>query len=161
MKKLALAFSWLLLTAILLSGCREGPGESGTFRIPVTFGDGTEGEYEFIGEEGKIGMLVGGGDIVVDDTQKYMWFIWQDEDVFRPTVTTKIAATHVKSGETMDVVDVTGTAMMDLNVHKVPSSITFPRTGLWKLEAHLDNEYFTEIFVNVKENDHPDHVSSS
>ncbi|MFA9560139.1 hypothetical protein ACERII_22750 [Evansella sp. AB-rgal1] len=34
---------------------------SSTFHIPVTFGDGTEGEYVLIGEEGRIGFLVGSG----------------------------------------------------------------------------------------------------
>lgn len=34
---------------------------SPTFTIPVTYNEGTKGEYVLIGKEGKVGILVGSG----------------------------------------------------------------------------------------------------
>lgn len=40
---------------------KENREVSPSFSLPVTFGDGTKGEYLMIGEEGKVGLLVGSG----------------------------------------------------------------------------------------------------
>ena len=54
---------------------------STTFSLPVTFHDGTKGEYVLIGKEGKVGILVGSGNegeavatkFIANKPDKYMW----------------------------------------------------------------------------------------
>lgn len=86
MKKIILG---LLLTTMLV-GCsketkvvEEKWDVSPTFEIPVTFGDGTKGEYILIGEEEKLGFLIGSGKdgeaeaqpIIAEEANKYMWHL--------------------------------------------------------------------------------------
>lgn len=52
---------------------------STTFSLPVTFHDGTKGEYVLIGKEGKVGILVGSAGegveakFIANKPNKYMW----------------------------------------------------------------------------------------
>lgn len=58
MDKMIMLISLLFLMTLV--GCnnidkKETLEVSSTFSLPVTLGDGTEGEYLLIGEEGKVG----------------------------------------------------------------------------------------------------------
>ncbi|ETT81064.1 hypothetical protein MKZ08_15435 [Viridibacillus sp. FSL R5-0477] len=82
-----------LLFLMTLVGCNntdtnETREVSPTFSLPVTFGDGTKGEFLLIGEEGKVGFLVGSGKkgeaveekIIANKVNKDMWHFWGDKD---------------------------------------------------------------------------------
>ncbi|MFJ8511829.1 hypothetical protein [Lysinibacillus xylanilyticus] len=82
-----------VLFLMTLVGCNnidenENREVSLTFSLPVTFSDGTKGEYLLIGEEGKVGLLVGSGKtdeaveekFIANKANKHMWYFWGEKD---------------------------------------------------------------------------------
>ncbi|MFC4559344.1 DUF4871 domain-containing protein [Virgibacillus kekensis] len=139
---------------------------SSTFKINVSFNDGTDGEYLLIGEEEKVGFLVGSGEkgeavaspIKANKGSKYMWHFWGDEENISGDF--KVVGTNEK-GEEHPVL-LTGTnekvwKYPDISVSPnngadshIPSGMVFPTSGLWKLEVYFDEKLFGEIVINVE-----------
>ncbi|KAB2336342.1 DUF4871 domain-containing protein [Cytobacillus depressus] len=144
---------------------------SPTFNIPVTFGDGIKGEYVLVGEEGRIGFLVGSGKEGVAEAQpiiagkgnKYMWHFWGEKEEFEGNL--KVVGINEKGEEHKVLIRNAGTPNSEkvweypevaispnngADTH-VPSNMEFPTEGLWKLNVYIGDKLFGEIIVNVEE----------
>lgn len=158
-----------LLFLMILVGCNnmdknETVEVSSTFSLPVTFGDGTKGEYLLIGEEGKFGLLIGSGKtgevveekIIANKESKYMWYFWGDSKTFSGDF--KIVGTDEKGkqhpvlvSENITVEHYPNTPISpnnDADSH-IPSNMVFPTNGLWKLEIYFNEKLFGELVINV------------
>lgn len=121
---------------------------SSAFSLPVTFDDGTEGEFLLIGKEGKGGFLVGSGPkeeavvtpIIATEANKYMWHFWGEEDTISGDF--KVVATN-EYGEKQPVLITENEKVWEYPDNPVspnngadshiPSSMVFPTSGKWKL----------------------------
>ncbi|PKR77352.1 hypothetical protein CEY16_11510 [Halalkalibacillus sediminis] len=161
----------IILLAVLVA-CKEQEESkiwevSPTFHIPVTFNDGTEGEYLLIGEEEKAGFLVGSGEkgeavarpIIANRGNKYMWhFGGADDDItgdFKVVGVNEEGEEHpvLLSGLDETVWEYPGISLSPNNGadSHTPSGMKFPSSGLWKLKVHFDEELFAEVTVDVEE----------
>lgn len=167
--KLIILISTLLL--ITLVGCnnidkKEIRELSSTFSLPVTLGDGTEGEYLLIGEEGKVGFLVGSGKkgeaveekIIANKANKYMWHFWGDKDSisgdFKVVGTNKEGKEHpvlISGDEKVWKYSNTSISPNNGADSHIASNMVFPTSGLWKLEIYFNEKLFGEIVINVKD----------
>lgn len=161
-----------LLFLMTLVGCEnidknETWKVSPTFSLPVTFGDGTEGEYLLIGEEGKVGFLVGSGKkgeavevpIIANEGSKYMWHFWGKEDELIGDF--KVVGTDKEGKEHPVLVSGNDTVWQYSNNNSIspnngadshiPSGMVFPTSGLWKLEIYFNEKLFGEIVINVED----------
>ncbi|MCG7346451.1 DUF4871 domain-containing protein [Sporosarcina sp. ACRSL] len=173
MKKWFVFVSFLFLFTLFGCEAMEGKTEkketwevSSIFKLPVTFGDGTEGEYLLIGEEGKVGFLVGSGEkgeaeaepIIANQANKYMWHFWGDEDDLSGDF--KVIGVN-EEGEDHPVLlrgdkivwEYLGSTVSPHNGadSHIPSNMVFPSSGLWKLMIYFDEELFGEIVISVEE----------
>ncbi|WP_274364687.1 DUF4871 domain-containing protein [Paenibacillus thermotolerans] len=135
---------------------------SPVFNIPVTFGDGTEGEYVFIGEEGKLAMQVGSGKegeaqaqpIVKGKGNKYMWYFWgSDEELngkLKVEGINEKGERHLLIGKGLGAPYV-GYAPFNGADSTLPATMMFPTAGLWKLEAYISDNLYGEITLHVDE----------
>lgn len=168
-------FLGLLLMTVLV-GCTEETSSkdkwdvSPTFEVPVNFGDGSQGEYIFIGEEEKLGILLGSGKegeaeaqpIIAEQGNKYMWrFVGEKEQYGK----LKVVGKNEKGEEHKILVNNAGTSSSekvweypevmispnDVDGSLVPSFLEFPTPGLWKLIVYIDNQPFGEFVVDVLE----------
>jgi len=161
-----------LLFLVTLVGCNimdknETPEASTTFSLPVTFNDGTKGEYLLIGEEGKVGFLVGSGKkgeaveekIIANKESKYMWHFWGDKD--RISGDFKVVGTDKEGKEHPVLVSGSDTVWQYANNSispnngadsHIPSNMLFPTSGLWKLDIYFNEKLFGKLVVNVTEN---------
>ncbi|WP_158735813.1 DUF4871 domain-containing protein [Alteribacillus sp. YIM 98480] len=140
---------------------------SPTFKLPVTFGDGTKGEYVLVGKEEKLGFLVGSGKegeaavqpIVKGKANKYMWHFWGSEEELNGDF--KVVGIN-ETGEREKVLlgnneetvwnyGELGGSNNGADKH-IPSSMVFPTSGLWKLEVYIGDKMFDEVIVHVQEN---------
>lgn len=160
-----------LLFLMTLVGCNntdtnETRDVSSTFSLPVTFGDGTKGEYLLIGEEGKVGFLVGSGKkgeaveekIIANKVNKYMWHFWGNKDSisgdFKVVGTDKEGKKHpvlVSGNETVWQYSNTSISPNNGADSHIPSNMLFPTSGLWKLEIYFNDKLFDGIVINVKD----------
>ncbi|MFJ8513319.1 DUF4871 domain-containing protein [Lysinibacillus xylanilyticus] len=160
-----------ILFLMTLVGCnnidkKETREVSSTFSLPITLGDGTEGEYLLIGEEGKVGFLVGSGKkgevveekIIANKANKYMWHFWGDKDSisgdFKVVGIDKEGKEHpvlVSGGDTVWQYSNTSISPNNGADSHIPSYMVFPTSGLWKLEIYFNEKLFGEIVINVEE----------
>jgi len=160
-----------VLFLMTLVGCnnidkKETREVSSTFSLPVTFGDGTEGEYLLIGEEEKVGFLIGSGKkgeavempIISNEVNKYMWHFWGDKDSISGDF--KVVGTDKEGKEHPVLVIGNDTVWQYSNISispnngadsHIPSNMVFPISGLWKLEIYFNEKLFGEIVINVEE----------
>lgn len=152
-----------ILMLILLSACsnetagKETPILSSTFSLPVTFQDGNEGEYVLVGEKGKLAFQIHSSErdeiieltpIYAEQTDKYIWYLWGEA---LSNKSFEVIGTHTETGEKLVVVEETvlGNELNGADAH-TPSSMMFPTSGVWKLDAYINEDLFGNIMVEVK-----------
>ncbi|MFS0783166.1 DUF4871 domain-containing protein [Bacillus sp. 1P06AnD] len=168
-KRIFILFSLIILATI--AGCENSSESkrwkaSPTFTIPITFGDGTEGEYRLIGTKGKIGFLIGSGNkgkseempIVANKTNKYMWFIWGDGDPISGNFKVVGLNWNGKKHPVLvtgnkEVWEYPNISVSSNNgaVSQIPSNMVFPTSGLWQLKVYFNDRLFEEIVIDVKD----------
>ncbi|MFJ7981597.1 DUF4871 domain-containing protein [Lysinibacillus xylanilyticus] len=160
-----------VLFLMTLVGCNnidenENREVSPTFSLPVTFDDGTKGEYLLIGEEGKVGLLVGSGKtgeaveekFIANKANKHMWYFWGEKDSisgdFKVLGIDKEGKEHpvLLSGnnKVWQFSDFSNSPNDGADSH-IPSNMVFPTSGLWKLEIYFNDKLFGKLVINVEE----------
>lgn len=114
--------------------------------------------YQLRGSAGKIGVL--NTELLrVSLPNKYMWFFWgRTDEETRRLFGKSVTITGTKKGE-KDAVLVfqgsTGIPNTDIpnndNVARVPTSMSLPSAGMWRLDATVDGKYFGSVFLEVRE----------
>ena len=134
-----------------------------TVTEPVTAVNGAEdweespmfqvNDYQMIGEEGRLGFIYDNTEetkFYPDKTQKYMWHFWGNEDELKGEL--KVIAFHKESGEQVTVLEGRPLAGPNNGADRhVPSNMSLPKKGLWKLEAYIGDQLFGTVFVKVYE----------
>jgi hypothetical protein len=110
-------------------------------------------DYQMIGEEGRLGFIYDNTEstkFYPDKTQKYMWHFWGNGDELKGEL--KVMAFHKESGEQITVLEGRPLAGPNNGADQhVPSNMSLPIKGLWKLEAYIGNQLFGTVFVKVYE----------
>ena len=153
-------YSLLTVIGLLLAGCSKGEQtiinaeeweESPTLvREIIITDDGKTEDFIFrIGDNGKLGFGEY-GPFIAGEPQKYMWHFWGGKEVL--TKPFKVVGVSKKTGEEMTVFEFSSNHVLTPNSgadHHIPSMMTLPSEGLWKLEAYFGEELFGNVIVNV------------
>ena len=154
-KKLILI--WAAFLAIVIAGCNdEEPikeeviqhnwNESPLFK---------SGSYTMIGEEGRLGFIYDDSEVdrfYPNKTQKYMWHFWGNEAELIGDF--MVLGTHENSDEEITIVPKSGNSFLSPNNgadHHLPTNMTLPKSGMWKLDAYIGDEIFGSVYVKVHE----------
>lgn len=105
------------------------------------------GVYDMTGVEGRLGFINPG--FIADQPNKYMWHFWgRDEEL-----TGDLLITAVKRNTT-EIIDVFETTLRP-GKHNgadaaVPTSMSLPTPGLWRILASIDGQLFGSVVVEVE-----------
>lgn len=106
--------------------------------------------YTMIGEQGRIGFIYDDSEtdrFYPNKEQKYMWHLWGHKEELEGEF--KVTATHVNDKESFTIVDrQLGGANNGADQHS-PSMMSLPESGMWKLDAQIDDKLFGSVFVKV------------
>lgn len=119
-------------------------GES-SWKTSATF---VSGSYEMTGVEGTAGFIDAG--FIAGKTNKYMWHFWGEGALLDG----KLVVKAVKQGE-KELVEVfraesLGGANNGADRH-MPSTMSLPEPGMWRLLPYIDGKLLESIVVEVKE----------
>ncbi len=106
-----------------------------------------------IGVEDKLGFIYDDSELTrfyPDERQKYMWHLWGDPEELNGDL--KVTATHHKSNNEVTVIESLPLASANngADAH-VPSMMSLPKSGMWKLDAFVDEQLHGSVFVKVYE----------
>lgn len=113
------------------------------------------GSYTMIGEEGKAGFIYDDSEVVrfyENESQKYMWHFWGSQTEL--TGPFKVVGTHENSSEDIVVVPEGDVSIPNPNSgadHHVPTLMSLPEKGMWKLEALINDKVMGTVYVEVHE----------
>jgi hypothetical protein len=145
MNKISVRLLLLVLTFVFLTGCAgEKWEESSIFE---------SGSYKMIGVEEKLGFIYDNSEVTrfyPDKVNKYMWHLWGNPEKLKGNL--KVTATHSKSDEEITVIKSLplGGAHNGADAH-TPSKMSLPKSGMWKLDAYVDERLHGSVFVKVYE----------
>lgn len=110
-------------------------------------------DYSMIGEEGRLGFIYDESEVTrlyPNKTQKYMWHFWGTDEDFEGNL--KIVATN--EDEKTSIIIAEGELAGENNGanRHFPSTISLPKSGIWKLDAYIGDKLFESIFFKVYEN---------
>ncbi|WP_421377944.1 DUF4871 domain-containing protein [Bacillus salacetis] len=145
MKKTSVHSLLLVLALVFMTGCAtEKWEESGIFE---------SGNFKMIGVEDKLGFIYDGSEVTrfyPAKENKYMWHLWGNSEQLKGDL--KVTATHNKSNEEVTVIEglpLAG-AHNGADAH-TPSTMSLPKSGMWKLDAYVNDQLHGSIFVRVYE----------
>ncbi|MGM9924465.1 MAG: hypothetical protein ACI35R_09485 [Bacillus sp. (in: firmicutes)] len=156
----------IILAVLLLStaGCSSGKEEAGgkqveSKEVAVNGAEWKESEYftseglSLIGEPQVLGFTHSDSEevkIQPNKTQKHGWHFWGEEAKTAGELT--VRATKQGSDEQLEIVKNSplGGPNSGADNH-APTNMTFPESGMWKLDAYLDDQLFGSVYVTVDE----------
>ncbi|GAA0470503.1 hypothetical protein GCM10008935_28020 [Alkalibacillus silvisoli] len=103
-----------------------------------------------IGQENKIGFIYGEDiPLIAGEEQKYMWHLWGEPEELEGKF--EVIGTNEETGKRVNVFETEklGGPNNGADAH-APSSFSLPSSGIWELEAHVGNERFETLVVEVK-----------
>jgi hypothetical protein len=113
------------------------------------------GVYTMIGQKGLVGLIYDDSEVVrfyPNKIQKYMWHFWGKDQVFDGKL--KVVATHENDIEQITVLDGLDIGGPNNGADRhVPSSMSLPKSGMWKLDVYIGDKLFGNVFVKVYEDD--------
>ncbi|UOR13221.1 hypothetical protein [Halobacillus amylolyticus] len=137
---LIIPFSIFLLTSCSnASTSEESPVEASYFE--------TE-NYTMLGEEGKVGFILGQNeDLVANNTKKYMWHLWGNEEFENKDFEVKGINLDNSDEKTLVTSPIAG-PNNGADAH-IPSNMTFPSEGTWELDILVGGELFYKMTVEI------------
>jgi Domain of unknown function (DUF4871) len=139
--------SCILLFLLLLVGCSNNVEKAEeTWKVSPTFST----DYgEMFGKEGKIGII--GGEVKAGKGQKWMWHFWGSEDISYKEW--EVKAVHQDTNKEINPILFKDEKLTpkdkEIQGH-ARSQVSFPSPGLWKIKVFIDNKFFDEFVVEVK-----------
>ncbi|QTN01272.1 DUF4871 domain-containing protein [Sediminibacillus dalangtanensis] len=123
---------------------------SSTFHYSVEYESGEEGSYEIVGNKDTVG-FTGPFPIIAKDSQKYFWFYFGKENIYNKPVEVKAIKKGTK--KPVNILSGPSTFFEDAAVSpdsvNMPSTLTFPSAGIWKILMYMDGELYEKIVVEV------------
>ncbi|MFC7063409.1 hypothetical protein [Halobacillus seohaensis] len=141
-----LVYMILVVLAVFLVGCSEEEWkESELFE---------SGSFTMLGEEGQLGFIYDGEEVTKfypDKEQKYMWHFWGNEEALDGQL--KVVGTHNVSGSNVDALDNQPLIVKEHNGAdaSVPTIMSLPKSGMWKLDAYINDTLHGSVYVQVHE----------
>ncbi len=142
----------VLFILLSLTGCiTEKPDpENKEWEISPLFKSGT---YTMIGQEGRVGFIYDHSEVTrfyPNKKQKYMWHFWGKVEELQGPL--KVTGTSKDTGEQITVLSVAtiGGPNNGADAH-IPSLMSLPSPGLWRLDAYIGEKIFGSIIVQVQE----------
>ncbi|WLR42272.1 DUF4871 domain-containing protein [Bacillus carboniphilus] len=145
MIKISVRFFLLFITFVYLVGCsNEEWEESSIFESENYRMIGVEDKLGFIYDDSKATRFYSG------EANKYMWHFWGDSEKLKGNL--KVIATHNDSKEEMTVIEnlPIGGPNNGADAH-IPSMMSLPKKGMWKLDAYVDDQLHGSVFIKVYE----------
>lgn len=147
-QKFVVGLGFLLLA---LTGCKESENvvvEEAWEQSPLF----EAGSYTMLGVKDTIGFIYEENELsrfYPNKEQKYMWHIWFGD---RQQGAFTVKATHQEKKEERLLIDAQsfGGPQNGADAH-LPSILSLPTSGLWKLDTYLDDVLFETLYVNVHE----------
>lgn len=148
----------MMTTLLVFTGCNGNSGESNETateelnweQSPLFEANG----YSMIGEEGRAGFIYEDSEVdrfYPNRTQKYMWHFWGSEEGL--TGEFKVVGTHEESKEHIEIEpagnEISRLAPNNGADHHIPTHMTLPKKGMWKLEAKFDEKVVGTVYVEV------------
>ncbi len=141
MKKFLIIFSIIFMVACQQQNSREDSDGKKTEKFEA-------GSYTMLGIEDKVGFIY--APFIAGEKQKYMWHFWGEKEELKGEFLVK--GTHVESGETVEVFEAQSlTGPHNGADAAVPSLMSLPESGEWRLDTSIGGEHFGTITVQVKE----------
>ncbi|SFJ26832.1 protein of unknown function [Halobacillus dabanensis] len=141
MKKFLIVCSIIFLVACQQQDSREHSDENKTEKFEA-------GSYTMLGIEEKVGLIY--APFIAGENQKYMWHFWGEEEELEGEFIVK--GKHVDSGETVEVFKAQSlTGPHNGADASIPSLMSLPESGEWRLNTSIGGEHFGTITVEVKE----------
>ena len=112
------------------------------------------GPYTMIGEENELGFIFDDKEVVKfypDKTNKYMWHFWGTEEELDGNL--KVIGTHKEPGNVVTVIENQPIAVGEHNGADaaVPTQMSLPKSGMWKLDAFIDDKLHGSVYIRVHE----------
>lgn len=111
----------------------------------------TIGNYIMIGEKGRLGFIYDNSEVLrfyPNKSQKYMWHFWGDDHEFEGKL--KVVATHEDDNEQINVIEGIDVGGPNNGADRhIPSLMSLPKSGMWKLDAYFGDKLFGSVFVRV------------
>ncbi|QTD40383.1 hypothetical protein [Sporosarcina sp. Te-1] len=159
-KKIILLISTFLLALPMMIGCSKSSGETKSVEMVDEAGEMERnwqesslfksGNYTMIGEEGRLGFIYDDSEVVrfyPDKIQKYMWHFWGAEDELDGGL--KVVATHEKDNNPIVLLETDLGGPNNGADRHTPSNLSLPKSGMWKLDAYIEEQLFGTVFVKV------------
>ncbi|MBK3495258.1 hypothetical protein JFL43_10420 [Viridibacillus sp. YIM B01967] len=147
MLKKCLILIFTIITSFTVIGCNQEEGwkESPLFE---------SGNYTMIGEEGRLGFIYDDSEVIKfypDKVHKYMWHFWGTKEELEHPL--KVIATHETGGDSITLFGGDGNDVSPLNGAdmSLPTNMSLPKSGMWKLDAYFDDKLFGSVYVKVHE----------
>ncbi|WLR46446.1 DUF4871 domain-containing protein [Halobacillus litoralis] len=136
---------WIVFIVMCVS-CQQAGNEEAT--VSTKAEEFEVGSYTMRGIPDRVAFI--DAPWVEGEAQKYMWHFWGSEDEL--TGPFKVTGTQMKTGETVTVFEAREIAgPVNGADASLPSNMSLPESGEWKLETSMDGEAFGTILVHVKE----------
>ncbi len=123
---------------------------SSTFNYSVEYKNGEEGSYEIVGNKDTVG-FTGPFPIIAKDDQKYFWFYFGKENIYNKPVEVKAIKKGTK--KPVNILSGPSTFFEDAAVSpgsvNMPSNLTFPSEGVWKILVYIDGQLYEKIVVEA------------
>ncbi|SEC61488.1 hypothetical protein [Paenibacillus sp. GP183] len=146
-------FIGFMLLVLILAGCSneattisKGWSVTPTIDLKINNEKGEELSDKWIGETGRL--AISNNPFIEGKAQKYMWLLWGNQnDLVGKSF--KVIATSEKGEEKTVLSDRTLGGSNWGAQASLPSMITLPTLGLWKLDAFVENKLHGTIIVKV------------
>ncbi|WP_027409839.1 hypothetical protein [Anoxybacteroides tepidamans] len=111
------------------------------------------GSYTMLGENGRLGFIYDDSETMKfypNKPQKYMWHFWGKDEEFDGDL--KVMATHEKDGKQVTVLKGVPFAGPHNGADRhVPSTMSLPESGMWRLDAYIGDKLFGSVYIKVYE----------
>lgn len=158
MRKRTLAIGMIFL-GLTMIGCSESSeGKTETDKIATLENEWAVSplfqveDYTMIGKKERLGFIYDDSEVIKfypNQTNKYMWHFWGTDEELEGNV--KILATHENESTSITIAE-GGLAGKNNGADRhFPSNMSLPKSGVWKLDAYIGNDFFDSVFIKVNE----------
>ncbi|WP_154665900.1 hypothetical protein [Paenibacillus pinihumi] len=157
----------IILLAVFMTGCASNNqyyAEENSWKVSPLF---VSGPYTMIGKEGRVGFIYNDTEVnrfYPGKQQKYIWHFWGSDPQESQALQgkeLKITAVSKATGQRLELmktkVQRTGTYYAQSEIWdnepivRVPSLMSLPTPGLWRLDAFIGEQLFGSVVVRVHE----------